>query len=202
MHGRASISLMSVLIGIKLRSAYNSWHENRFFIGSLPWGCQKPLSILKNSIIMASTIASSGKIFHDNADGPAKMTDMMPVTGPFAKFCSNLTPGYRLCRSLIIHVFLIRWFLTVSPTIFCQPMGTFAFFALTITLLGFSVGRAPGTEPAVFTTIGLSAPTTPADAKAKMTTTTDNRYQQHAMCTLKLVGVRVIKKESFQPYPD
>lgn len=163
---------------------------------------QKLLSILKNSFIKAPAIAPAGKFFYDNADGPAKMTDIVPVTGPFAKFCSNLTPGYRLCRSLIIHVFLIRWFLTVSPTIFGQPMGAFAFFGLTIAPLGFSVGRSPGTEPAALTTIGLSAPATPADAKTNMTTTTDNRYQQHGICTLKLVGVRVIKEASFQPYPD
>lgn len=193
---------MSMLIGIKLRSAYNSSDENRFFIGCLLWGCQKSLSILKNCFITASAIPSSGKFFYDNADDPAKMTDIVPGTGQLTDSCNDFTLGYRRCWSLIIHVFLFRWFLAMSPTILCQPMGAFAFFALTIAPLCLPVRRPPGTQPTVWTAIGLSPPATPADAKGNMATTTNNRYQQHAICTLLLAGVRVINEGNFRPYPD
>lgn len=62
--------------------------------GCLLWAVIKSLSILK-LLICSICHSSFVEIFYDNADGAAKMTDIVHVIGQLTDFCTDFTLGLK-----------------------------------------------------------------------------------------------------------
>jgi hypothetical protein len=96
----------------------------------------------------------------------------------------------RRCGRWIIHVFLIRWIFRVAPPVLGFSVGVPTLFGPPIAALRFPAGCPAGTQPAGITAIGLSPPATPADAKANLAPTTENKNKLQKIPTLKSAGER------------
>jgi hypothetical protein len=85
---------------------------------------------------------------------------------------------------------LIRWIFRVAPPVLGFSVGVSTLFGPPIAALRFPAGCPAGTQPAGITAIGLSPPATPADAKANLAPTTENKNKLQKNPTLKSAGER------------
>ena len=148
---------------------------------------------MRYSFIPALAVSFSRKPANDDARAATKMTITLPERRnrhPFFICRRHFIQTCRRCGRWIIHVFLIQWIFRVAPPVLGFSVGTTAFFGSPIATLSFPAGCPAGTQPASIRAIGLSPPATPADAKANLAPTTENKNKLQKNPTLKSAGER------------
>lgn len=148
---------------------------------------------MRYSFIPALAVSFSGKPANDDAWAATKMAITLPKRQnrhPLFIFWRHFRPVCRRCGRWIIHVFLKGWIFRVASPVLGFSVGVSTLFSAPIAALSFPAGCPAGTQPASITAIGLSPPATPADAKANLAPTTENKNKLQKNPTLKSAGGR------------
>lgn len=148
---------------------------------------------MRYSFIPSLAVSFSRKLANDDAWATTKMTITLPERRdrhPFFICRRHSIQTPRRCGRWIIHVFLIRWIFRVASPVLGFSVGTSPLFGTPIAALSLPAGCPAGTQPASITAIGLSPPAAPADAKANLAPTAENRNKLQKIPTLKSAGRR------------